>query len=231
MQAKVSNDMCGRYALIASAPRLARLLGLMDVPELPTRYNIAPSQTSPVVRSPEAGRLELIPMRWGLVPGWAKKPASDYRMINAKAETLAERPAFRTAYRRRRCLIPASGFYEWKKLADHKQPYYIAMADGELFFFAGLWEHWRGPENETLDSFTIITTEPNDELASIHARMPAIMEEQNYDAWLDPGHQDTGSLQALLQPYVAKPMLASPVSSHVNNPRNDDQRCIEPLKA
>ncbi len=222
--------MCGRYALIASAPRLARLLGLLDVPELPARYNIAPSQSAPVVvRRAETSRPELILMRWGLVPSWAKKPGTDYRLINAKAETLAERPAFRNAYRRRRCLIPASGFYEWKKSADRKQPYYIAMESGEPLVFAGLWERWRSPDDEIIESFAIITTEPNALVSAIHTRMPAILEEQAYHAWLAPNNQDLATLQPLLGPYIEKPMVAVPVSSHANSPHNDDPRCIEPL--
>ena len=219
--------MCGRYALIASAPRLARLLGLMEVPELPPRYNIAPTQTVAAVRASRTKDAELVLMRWGLIPAWSKTPGKDYRMINAKAETLAQRPAFRTAYRRRRCLIPADGFYEWKRLADRKQPYYFAMKDAKPFVFAGLWEQWRGPNEQVTDSCTIITTEPNSTVAPVHSRMPAILAQQDYDAWLDPDHQDTDALAALLKPYDASPMAATPVSVHVNNPTNDDARCIE----
>lgn len=222
--------MCGRFALIASAPRLARLLGLMDVPELPPRYNIAPSQSVAAVRTSRGDGPELVLMRWGLIPAWSKTPGKDYRMINAKAETLAERPAFRTAYRRRRCLIPADGFYEWKRLSDRKQPYYLAMEDGEPFAFAGLWEQWRGPDEDIIDSCAIITTEPNPVVAPVHNRMPAILGKQDFGAWLDPNHQDTNTLDALLKPYDASPMVATPVSAHVNNPRNDDSVCIEPIR-
>ncbi len=222
--------MCGRFALIASAPRLARLLGLMDVPELPPRYNIAPSQSVAAVRTSRGDRPELVLMRWGLIPAWSKTPGKDYRMINAKAETLAQRPAFRTAYRRRRCLIPADGFYEWKRLSDRKQPYYFSMEDGEPFVFASLWEQWRGPDEDIIDSCAIITTEPNGIVAAVHNRMPAILAEQDYDTWLDPDHQDTNTLDALLKPYDANPMVATPVSAHVNNPRNDDPRCVEPVR-
>ncbi len=151
-------------------------------------------------------------------------------MINAKAETLAQRPAFRTAYRRRRCLIPADGFYEWKRLSDRKQPYYLAMEDGEPFAFAGLWEQWRGPDEDIIDSCAIITTEPNPVVSAVHNRMPAILAEKHYDTWLDPSHQNTDTLDALLKPYDASPMVATPVSPHVNNPRNDDSVCIEALK-
>ena len=221
--------MCGRYALIASAPRLARLLGLIDLPELPPRYNIAPTQAVTVVRATHPGGRELVMMRWGLIPAWSKTPGKDYRMVNAKAETLAQRPAFRTAYRRRRCLIPADGFYEWKQLPGRKQPYYVAMKDGAPFVFAGLWERWRGADEQIIDSCTIITTEPNDMVADIYNRMPAILEEKDYDAWLDPEQQDTRPLDALLRPYEASALTATPVSTHVNNPRNDDPRCMEPL--
>ncbi len=221
--------MCGRYALIASAPRLARLLGLLDLPELPPRYNIAPSQSVTAIRGSQQGGPELVMMRWGLIPGWSKTPGKDYRMINAKAETLAQRPAFRTAYRRRRCLIPADGFYEWKQLTGRKQPYYFAMEDGEPFVFAGLWERWRGPDEQIIDSCAIITTEPNNVVADIHNRMPAILGRQDHAAWLDPDLQDPEALDALLGPYESSAMTATPVSSHVNSPRNDDPRCIEPL--
>ncbi len=221
--------MCGRYALIASAPRLARLLGLIDLPELTPRYNIAPSQSVTAVRGARQGGRELVQLRWGLLPGWSKTPAKAYRMINAKAETLTQRPAFRTAYRRRRCLVPADGFYEWKQLADRRQPYFIAMEDGAPFVFAGLWERWRGPDEQLVESCAIITTEPNELIADIHTRMPAILGEQDFDAWLNPDEQDTSRLDALLRPYRADAMTATAVSSHVNNPRNDDPRCIEPL--
>ena len=222
--------MCGRYALIASAPRLARLLGLMDVPELPARYNIAPSQSVAAVRASRTRDPELVLMRWGLIPAWSKTPGKDYRMINAKAETLAQRPAFRTAYRRRRCLIPADGFYEWKRLPNRKQPYYITMKDAEPFVFAGLWEQWRGPDEDIIDSCTIITTEPNATVAPIHNRMPAILAQQDYHAWLDPDHQDTDTLNALLKPYDDESMVAKPVGAHVNNPRHDDSRCVEAIE-
>ncbi len=221
--------MCGRYALIASAPRLARLLGLIDLPELPPRYNIAPSQSVTVARRSQQGRAELVMVRWGLIPAWSKTPGKDYRMINAKAETLAQRPAFRTAYRRRRCLIPADGFYEWKQLSGRKQPYYFAMKDAEPFVFAGLWEQWRGPDEQIIDSCAIITTEPNKLVADIHNRMPAILGRQDHKAWLDPDLQDPQALDTLLKPYEPDAMTATPVSAHVNNPRNDDPRCIEPL--
>jgi len=162
LNAAPATHMCGRYALIASAPRLARLLGLVNPLDLSARYNIAPSQAVPVVRSPEPGQRALAMVRWGLIPGWAKAPKSDYRMINAKAETLAQRPAFRVAFRRRRCLIPADGFYEWKRLEGGKQPYFITMEDREPFAFAGLWERWEGADGETIDSCAIIATPAND---------------------------------------------------------------------
>jgi len=223
--------MCGRYALIASAPRLARLLGLVAPLELSPRYNIAPSQPVPVVRSPEPGQRALAMVRWGLIPGWAKAPKTDYRMINAKAETLAQRPAFRVAFRRRRCLIPADGFYEWKRLDGGKQPYFITMEDREPFAFAGLWEHWVGADGQTVDSCAIITTGANDTVSPVHDRMPAILGPEDYDAWLDTRQSPSADLGLLLRPYTGRPMTALPVTTHVNSPRNDGPRCIEPLSA
>lgn len=227
--------MCGRYSLKTSAHLLAERFHLPKIPSLTPRFNIAPSQPIAIVRVPPApdnqqaeGR-ELTLARWGLIPGWAKDAASGAQPINAKAETAAEKPMFRDAFRRRRCLIPADGFYEWRQEDKRKQPVYICMKDREPFAFAGLWEHWENQDGQAIESCTILTTEPNDLLKPIHNRMPVILDSKDYDLWLDPDVRDAGKLCALLGPYHPEDMAAFPVNLRVNNPRNDDPACIEPL--
>ena len=168
-------------------------------------------------------------MRWGLIPAWANDPAKARQPINAKAETAAEKPMFRDAFRRRRCLVPADGFYEWKQEGGRKWPVYIRMKDGEPFAFAGLWEHWEKPDREPIASTVILTTEPNDQLAPIHNRMPVILDPKYYEQWLDPDAQEVSRLKSLLQPYQPDPMTYYSVNLRVNNPKNDDPLCIESL--
>ena len=224
--------MCGRFTAKLTWQQLHDLYEIavpeprQDDLDLKPRYNIAPSQTVPVVRLNPAGRRELALLRWGLIPSWSKDPKIAYRTINARAETIATAPAFRAAFKKRRCLVPASGFYEWKKLDDGKQPYYIGMRDGAPFAFAGLWERWDKGESP-IETFTIITGEPNSLLAEIHNRMPAILDPNDYDAWLSAA--DTAIPQALLQPFPAQLMTAHPVSKRVNTPKNDDAALIEPV--
>ncbi|MGH6960565.1 MAG: SOS response-associated peptidase, partial [Dongiaceae bacterium] len=187
-------------------------------------YNAAPSQNLPVVRLDRDGRRELALLRWGLIPSWARDPAIGYRTINAKAETVAEKPAFRAAFRKRRCLVPADGFYEWQKIDGGKQPWRITLKDGAPFAFAGLWEHW-DKGGEPVESFTIITTTANALCAEIDDRMPVIIGPADYEAWLAAA--DTAIPQALLQPYPAETMAAYPVGTRVNSPKNDDAQLIE----
>jgi len=191
-------------------------------------YNITPSQQIPVVRAIDGKRI-LSLMRWGLIPHWAKDERIGYKMINARAETVFEKPAFRVAARSRRCLIPASGFFEWKKAGKQKQPYFVTFPHQDLFSFAGLWEIWHKSEEETIVSCSILTTEANALMATIHNRMPAIIAPENYDRWILP---DSGidDLKALLQPFSAAAMDAYPVSQAVNNPKNNNAACIAPLK-
>ena len=217
--------MCGRYTLHSSRARLLEKFGLDRADEVEPRYNIAPSQEVPVVRQQGDAR-ELVHLRWGLLPFWADDPRIGYKMINARAETVASKPAFRPAFRRRRCLVPADGFYEWKAQGRAKQPYYLRMQDGEVFAFAGLWEHWQG-EGEVVESFTIIVGPPNELGAPIHDRMPVILDPASYDRWLEP-QADPAALAALLGPYPADAMEAYPVSRRVNRPANDDEQCIAP---
>ncbi len=227
--------MCGRYSLQTTAHLLAEHFQLPKIPSLTPRFNNAPSQPVAIVRVPHAsdyqqseGR-ELTLARWGLIPGWAKDPGIGARMINARAETAAEKPAFRAALGRRRCLVPADGFYEWQRQGRGKQPIYICLRDGKLFAFAGLWEHWENQDGQAIESCTILTTEPNDLLKPIHNRMPVILDPKDYDLWLDPDVRDAGKLCPLLGPYPPEDMTAYPVSLRVNNPSNDDPVCIERL--
>ncbi|MCL7454392.1 MAG: SOS response-associated peptidase [Anaerolineae bacterium] len=222
--------MCGRFTLTTPDQDLAVQFNLPEIPDLKPRYNIAPTQPVAVVRLPaEGSSRELALVHWGLIPFWADDPKIGARMINARAETAADKPAFRAAFRRRRCLVPADGFYEWQKQNGPKQPYYIHMADGTPFAFAGLWERWQGPDDTVIDSCTLLTTEPNDLIRSLHNRMPVILQPQHYDLWLDPSLEDASVLKPLLRPYASGVMDAYPVSRWVNKPENEGPACIEPL--
>jgi putative SOS response-associated peptidase YedK len=172
---------------------------------------------------------ELAMLRWGLVPFWAKDLKIGYRTINARAETVASKPAFRAAFRQRRCLIPADGFYEWKTQSGGKQPYYIRLKHNHLFAFAGLWEHWKSETGEIMESCTIIVTNANELVRSIHDRMPVILNPNDYETWLLPSKNSTDYLTALLKPYPAEQMTAYSVNVSVNNPKHEDPSCIEPL--
>lgn len=221
--------MCGRFTLTASGDDLAALFEIEAVPNLEPRYNIAPTQPVAVVRlDPEGRRRVFTLMRWGLIPSWAKDIGIGNRLINARAETLTEKPAFRTAFRRRRCLIPADGFYEWQKqTAGRKQPYFIGLPNRRPFAFAGLWEHWEGADGSVLDSCTIITTEANERVRALHDRMPVILDRGDFGDWLDPA-TPLDRLLHLLRPYPFE-MLIYPVSTLVNAPENDRPECIVPL--
>lgn len=222
--------MCGRFTLRTPAYKLAEAFGIEVRANLAARYNIAPSQDIAALRVDGENQRELVMLRWGLVPAWAKDPAMGNRMINARAETVAEKPAFRAAFRQRRCLIPADGFFEWQKTPDgSKQPYLMARPDGEPFTMAGLWERWQPPgTDEPLETCTIITTEANETLAPVHHRMPVIVAPGDRDAWLDPAAPSTETLTALLRPAPDEDLTANAVDRHVNNSRHDDPRCIEP---
>lgn len=223
--------MCGRYVLTTPGEVLAELFELPQPVELAARYNIAPTQAVPIVRAAESGGRELAFVAWGLVPHWAKEKAIGNRLINARAESLAEKPAYRSAFKHRRCLIPADGFYEWKAEGSTKQPFLLRLAGGGPFAFAGLWERWTDPATrEPLDSCTIVTTQPNALAATVHDRMPAILPKERHALWLDPATYDPVALGALLAPIPAEAMEAFPVSKRVNNPVNEDPRCIEPLR-
>lgn len=217
--------MCGRYELHTHPAAMALAFGLPATPSLMPRYNIAPMQDVPVIRLSGENLRELAHVRWGLVPRWAKDPSIGSRMINARAETLAQKPSFRTALKRHRCLIPADGFYEWKLVPGAgKQPIHIGMKDGATFAFAGLTERWLSPEGEVLDTCTIVTTQANALLATMHDRMPAIIAPAQYARWLDVAVTDVADLFA---PYPAEAMTWYPVSTRVNSVRHDDATLIE----
>ena len=260
--------MCGRFTLTSPTDELAGYFNVLAKTQLSPRYNIAPTQpvacvrqtagsatepstsqapTKPSTPSEPAAR-ELVALRWGLIPFWAKDPAIGSRMINARSESVADKPAFREAFRKRRCLVVADGFYEWKRLKAAKQPYFIFMEDRSPFAFAGLWERWKpragqldkitGPgrpevtmsADGRVESCSFLTTGPNELMETIHDRMPVIVPPEHWDTWLDPEIDDPEVLEELLLPYPAERMRAHPVSTHVNKPGNDDPTCIEPLK-
>jgi putative SOS response-associated peptidase YedK len=169
-------------------------------------------------------------MHWGLIPSWAKEPDIGNRLINARSETVSEKPSFRSAFKRRRCLVPTDGFYEWQRLNKRKQPHYIRMGDGEPFAFAGLWEHWEGQDETVIESCAILTTEANAFVRPIHNRMPVIVEPGNYDLWLEAEPDRTGALAQLMRPFSGDRLTAFPISTWVNSPKNDDARCVEPIE-
>lgn len=218
--------MCGRYTLKSNSHAVATLCAVPDIPALKPRYNIAPTQLVPVVRAAEAGR-ELAMLRWGLIPSWAKDPKIAHSLINARSETAAEKPSFRTAMKRRRCLLPADGFYEWKKVGKQKLPVHIRLKTDEPFAFAGLWESWKPPEGELVETCTILTTSANDVVAPYHERMPVILPEQHFEAWLKPGDADAEGLLPLLVPYPADAMTVVPANPICNSPKYDGPACLQ----
>jgi putative SOS response-associated peptidase YedK len=227
-QSSYTRPVCGRFALFAMPEDLARHFGasIEDV-ALPARYNAAPTQTVPVVRTTDGGQ-QLIPMHWGLIPAWAKDPSIGNRIINARAETVAERPAFRSALKTRRCLVPASGFYEWHARGRAKQAHFTRRADGRLLAFAGLWERWQPAEGPAVESCAILTTPPNAVMAPIHNRMPVILAPENFATWLGEGRAAPDQLTALLRPCADDLLAAYPVSTYVNAPAHDGPEAVAP---
>jgi putative SOS response-associated peptidase YedK len=224
--------MCGRFTLTASPEQVATLFDLPEEPVLAPRYNIAPTQPVGIVRmNPQTATREWALTHWGLIPSWSKDPSIGARMINARSETVSEKPAFRAAFKRRRCLVPVSGFYEWKKDGKAKQPYYITSPDGTPLAVAGLWEYWEGADGSALESCTLLTTDANELMAPLHDRMPVIVEPADYGEWLGSGKDETpqylDALQHLLRPYSEGGLIAYPVSTYVNNPRNEGADCIQ----
>lgn len=211
--------MCGRFARKSDPRTLTKEFGVPEAPPVEASYNIAPTQEILAVRQGDDGR-EMTLFKWGLVPSWAKDISMRARLINARAETVGEKPSFREAYKRRRCLIPADGFYEWQRREGRKQPFYFRMRDERPFGFAGLWERWEGEGGEVLDSCTILTTEANEVLRPVHDRMPVIIHPGDYELWLTAGERERPTLRDLLRPYPEDEMAGYPVSPLVNSPSN-----------
>jgi putative SOS response-associated peptidase YedK len=224
--------MCGRYRLSWRKQIIEEHFDSISGEEdwIP-RYNVAPTQPVPVIRqNPKEPVRELSLMRWGLIPSWAKDSSAAASMINARTETAATKPAFRDALKSRRCLIPADGFYEWKRDGKNKQPYCFEVTEGELFAFAGIWDRWKDPRGQWVKSCSILTTIPNAVTSAVHDRMPAILDPAAYDLWLDPGMQNMAEASELLKPSDARLMRCYPVSTRINSVLNDDAECSRPIK-
>jgi putative SOS response-associated peptidase YedK len=224
--------MCGRFNLRTPAAQLAAFFDIVFDPPLQAalapRFNIAPSQPVLIVRG-QAGRNAATLVCWGLVPGWAKDPAIGNRMINARGETVAEKPSFRAAFRHRRCLVPATGFYEWQRIGgQHKQPWHIHHPDNRPLAFAGIWENWEGPDGSSLQTCAIITTEANSRMAPIHHRMPVILRPDDFATWLDPRSDHHDQLESLLVPCPDETLVTSPIDTWVNRPANEGPDCLRP---
>ena len=224
--------MCGRYKLSRRKQIVEEYFDTASADDDWTpRFNIAPTQPIPVIRRhPKEPVRELSLMRWGLIPSWAKDPSGAARMINARSETAATKPAFRDALKFRRCLIPADGFYEWAKTAKAKQPYCFEVDDGELFAFAGIWDRWKNPSGVWEETCSILTTTPNAVTSAVHDRMPVILDPHGYDLWLDPGMRNVAEASELLKPYDARLMRCYPVSTRINRVANDDEECSRPVQ-
>jgi putative SOS response-associated peptidase YedK len=220
--------MCGRFTLHTPESRIREAFNL-DVSEslgLHPRYNIAPSQQVPIIRDTESGR-EMVMAKWGLIPHWSKEAKTKYSTINARIETVAEKPTYRSPFKHRRCLIPADGFYEWKMVDGRKVPHHIRMRDNDVFALAGLWDRWEG-DGGSLDSCSIIVMPANETMKSLHERMPAIIAPAHYDPWMDSGVTDKAEIMSYLTSAPSNQLMTYPISAWVNSPKHDDDRCIEP---
>jgi putative SOS response-associated peptidase YedK len=223
--------MCGRYRLSRRKQVIEEHFDAVSGEgDWAPRYNIAPTQPVPVIRQNPKDVRELVLMKWGLIPHWAKTPSIATSTINAKSETAVNKPAFRDPLKFRRCLIPADGFFEWLKTGSAKQPFCFEVNDGELFAFAGLWDRWNDPTGKWVETCSILTTAPNEVTAAVHDRMPVILDPDGYDLWLDPGMRDAGTASELLKPCDARLMRCYPVSAQVNHVANDDEGCSAPVE-
>ena len=234
--------MCGRFARFSPAHIFRMLFQLDEFLDLVPQYNIAPGQDVFAVRgivirdvqqrsasSPRNFSKEVSAFRWGLIPFWAKDPQIGTKTINARSETVAEKPTFREAFKKHRCLIPVDGFYEWQKQKEGKKPYFIHMTDKQPFALGGIWDTWTSPQGKVLESCSILTTAPNEVVKPIHKRMPLIIEPKDFDLWLDPTILEPDKVKSLLKPYTASAMTAYPLSTFVNSPRNQGEQCIAEL--
>lgn len=218
--------MCGRFTQRQPAERIKKEFHVEETPEVEARYNIAPTQTVLGITADEDTRQAKL-FKWGLIPSWAKDPSIGSKLINARSETVTEKPSFREAFKRRRAIIPADGFYEWLRTGTRKQPYFFQMRDERPFGFAGLWERWKDEEGKVIESCTILTTEANELLQPVHDRMPVILHREDYDLWLDEDVRKQELLKELLRPYPASEMVSSPVRPLVNSPQNQGAGLIE----
>jgi putative SOS response-associated peptidase YedK len=219
--------VCGRFAQKSPAKRITKQFKVEEVPPLAERYNVAPTQEVLGVRE-RGGSREAALFKWGLVPRWAKDLSIGNKLINARSETVTEKPSFREAFARRRCIIPADGFYEWQRAGGRKQPFFFRMRDESPFGFAGLWERWEGEGGEVIDSCTILTTEANEVLRPVHERMPVILRPEDYELWLEADGGKVDLVREMLRPYPAGEMLGHPVSALVNSPRSQGEVLTEP---
>jgi len=223
--------MCGRFTLTVSPDTLSNLFKAEWSSPFKPRYNITPTQQAPVVRtSPADDKLHIDLLKWGLIPSWAKDASIGSHMINARSETVDQKPSFRTALKHRRCIVPASGFYEWQAVEGKKHPLYIKLKDDSLMMFAGIWDHWKNPEGNVTESFSILTTSSNKLIMPLHDRMPVILDPQYKDIWLDNQVSDPERLKPLFSSYPPGQMEMYPVGDLVNSPRNDVPECIQPFK-
>ena len=220
--------MCGRFTLHTPESQIREAFNLEHTEPLglKPRYNIAPSQEIPIIRDTDTGQ-EMVMARWGLVPHWSKESKSKYSTINARIESITEKPTYRSSFQRKRCLIPADGFYEWKQVNGNKVPHHIRMRDGSVFAFAGLWDRWEG-NDDSIESCTIIVMPSNEVMKPIHERMPAIIAPAHYDLWLDTRITDKEEIMQYLTSALSSQLTAYPVSTWVNVPKHDDERCIQP---
>lgn len=218
--------MCGRFVLTANPDMVQQTFNLSTMPaEMQARYNIAPTQPIALITNDNPDELTFY--TWGLIPSWSKDTSGAAKLINARSETAAEKPSFRAAFKRRRCIIPTDGFYEWQQQGSDRVPLFIHKEDRELFGFAGLWEIWHSPDGSEIRSCTILTTEANDFMKPIHTRMPVILRPDDYPLWLSGGEEPISSLQALMKPYAGNNLTAYPVSKAVNRPVNDSPQLLE----
>jgi putative SOS response-associated peptidase YedK len=220
--------MCGRFVIELSPDLLSKVFGVTAPPDFPARYNIAPTQHIPVIRQAQDGTRQLDILRWGLVPSWSKELSTG--MINARSETVNEKPSFRNAFRHRRCIIPASGFYEWQKVGNRKIPYYVFMKSHEPMPFAGIWEAWKSPEGQSVETCAILTAGANATVAKLHDRMPVILKAESFNTWLDTDMHDPEALTALLAPCSPEAIVTYPVSTLVNGVAHDSPECIKEVK-
>jgi putative SOS response-associated peptidase YedK len=219
--------MCGRYAITSAPEAIRALFRYQEQPNFPPRYNVAPTQPIAIVRMTE-GRRQFALVRWGLLPSWVKDPRAFTLVINARGESVLDKPAFKNAMKYRRCLIPADGFYEWKASGSRKQPYFVRLTSGEPTAFAGLWECWTGPNGEELETAAIVTTTANRTLQHIHERMPVVVPPDAFDLWLNCGEVDATTAAALIAPAPDDALQAYPVSTDVNRVANDNAKLLEP---